>query len=1271
VEGIIMVTRFAGQLFLFMGLFFLLLCGRGLVDGQEKGLTPEERKRLESEARRLDKDAVAQYGKGNFKGALRAFERALAMYERLHPGRDHPDLATNLNNLGVVLYALGQPGNALSYYERALAMRERLYPKQDHPDLAQSLNNLGFMLRARGQPRKALSYYERALAMRERLYPKQDHPDLAMSLDALGSVLQALGEQGKALPYCERTLAMRERLYPKQDHPDLASSLYNLGLVLNALGQPGKALPYCERTLAMRERLYPKQDHPHLAQSLNNLGVVLRALEQPGKALLYYERALAMRERLYPKQDRADLAGSLYNLGYVLNALGQSGKALPYCERALAMRERLYPKQDHPDLALSLSHLGTVLDALGQPGKALPYYERALAMRERLYPKQDREDLARSLNNLGVVLSALGQRARALPHYERAVAMRERLYPKQDNPEQASSLENLGATLAMLGQPGKALPYFERALAMYERLYPKRDHLGLADSLNNMGGVLQKLGQHAKALPYHERALAMRERLHPKQDHPDLATSLNNLAAALSALGQSGKALPYCERVLAMRERLYPKQDRADVASSLHSLGVVLNALGQPGKALRYSERAVAMYERLYPKQDHPGLAGSLTNLGAVLKALGQSGKALPSFERALAIQERLYGNRDHPDLADSLYNLGNVVQDLGQPGKALPYLERALAMYRHLGEQNYIAHAQALAHVASLPLALRVYLSISRDRVMPNATYDHVWASKVAVTRVLQGRHAARAALTRSPALKAAWDELVLARGQLTFWVHNPGKDLSGRDREVRRLTERAEELERLLGKALPELPRRKVLDQLGPTDLAADLPEHTAFIDLIRYHHYEEGKLTSLRYVAFVVPSKGKIERVELKAAKPIDRAVDLWRQAVSGWSPRLKPQLLAELQARADKQAAELHRLVWAPLARHLPKGTRTVYLAPDGNLARFAFAALPGSKPGTVLLQELTLAYVPHGPFLLERLRYPPQLPKGPGEALLVGGVRYDRLGGKTGIPWQPLQATAREVGELKGLARGRQPLALAGLEASTDRLLKELPRVRYAHFATHGFFDEEALTKEKQRLREQFKIWRYDSLRATEVVGQGAQSPLVYAGLVLAGANDPQRAGPGGGVLSGEVISELPLEGLRLAVLSACETGLGELTGGEAVQSLQLAFHVAGCPDVVASLWQVNDKATAVLMAKFYHELWAKGRPPVEALRQAQLLVYLRPDLVEELSGDRGPPRVHEARLREVLERGAAAPAAKGAQTGKTRRAATKLWAAFILSGTGQ
>src|SRR5205807_3759016 len=101
-----------------------------------------------------------------------------------------------------------------------------------------------------------------------------------------------------------------------------------------------------------------------------------------------------------------------------------------------------------------------------------------------------------------------------------------------------------------------------------------------------------------------------------------------------------------------------------------------------------------------------------------------------------------------------------------------------------------------------------------------------------------------------------------------------------------------------------------------------------------------------------------------------------------------------------------------------------------------------------------------------------------------------------------------------------------------------------------------------------------------------------------------------------------------------------------------------AFHVAGCPNVIASLWKVNDAATAALMAKFYHELWVNQRPPLEALREAQLTIYRHPELIPDLAGERGTVRLREA----VAAR--ASPAAR-------KTADTRLWAAFVLSGLGK
>jgi CHAT domain-containing protein len=136
--------------------------------------------------------------------------------------------------------------------------------------------------------------------------------------------------------------------------------------------------------------------------------------------------------------------------------------------------------------------------------------------------------------------------------------------------------------------------------------------------------------------------------------------------------------------------------------------------------------------------------------------------------------------------------------------------------------------------------------------------------------------------------------------------------------------------------------------------------------------------------------------------------------------------------------------------------------------------------------------------------------------------------------------------------------------------------------------------------------------------------------------------------------------DLDLSGLELAVLSACESGLGDVAGGEGTFGLQRAFHLAGTRDVIASLWKIPDGATAALMALFYRNLWDRGQPPVEALRQAQLEIYRHPEKIAELAaGFRGKfvevPRTNT----EVVP-----PAPEG-------KAHPRLWAAFVLSGPGR
>jgi CHAT domain-containing protein len=313
-----------------------------------------------------------------------------------------------------------------------------------------------------------------------------------------------------------------------------------------------------------------------------------------------------------------------------------------------------------------------------------------------------------------------------------------------------------------------------------------------------------------------------------------------------------------------------------------------------------------------------------------------------------------------------------------------------------------------------------------------------------------------------------------------------------------------------------------------------------------------------------------------------------------------------------------------------------------------------------------MEEHALAVVPHGVFLLDRLTEKKRDKEKRPTLLAMGAVAYDRqprtatdvtlrapLADK--LMWEALKGTKKELQQIVTLASEQQHvIRCEGDNAGVATLLADLAKAETAHLATHGFFAD---AKFRTALQLDEKLF---DRTGRERRGAGSRSPLVLSGLVCSGANLPQT--PNRGVLTAEAIVGLDLRKMSLAVLSACESGLGETAGGEGVYGLVRAFHIAGTRNVAASLWKVDDEATAALMVLFYRHLWgSKPLPPAEALRQAQLALYRHPQHVKEWSAGRGP------NLKIVLPGSASKEPDK--PTG-AKRAPAKAWAAFVLSGPG-
>jgi CHAT domain-containing protein len=189
---------------------------------------------------------------------------------------------------------------------------------------------------------------------------------------------------------------------------------------------------------------------------------------------------------------------------------------------------------------------------------------------------------------------------------------------------------------------------------------------------------------------------------------------------------------------------------------------------------------------------------------------------------------------------------------------------------------------------------------------------------------------------------------------------------------------------------------------------------------------------------------------------------------------------------------------------------------------------------------------------------------------------------------------------------------------------------------------------------------------FDPTGRTERLVEG--NPMVLTGLVLAGANRTDREA----TLTAEEIAGLDLRGCELAVLSACETGLGQLSAWQGVQGLSRGFHDAGVGQVMTSLWSVSDAATSVLMEQFYTQLWQNKQSPLVALRQAQLFVLKHPEQVRQRSRELRDVLVKRGVREEVLSArglGKKAGMLPSDKTTEEQRSPPAWWAPWVLSGT--
>jgi CHAT domain-containing protein len=908
---------------------------------------------------------------------------------------------------------------------------------------------------------------------------------------------------------------------------------------------------------------------------------------------------------------------------------GKYAEALDAANRSLEIRGRVMGRYFR-SYSNALNSVAVFHQYLGDQARAEPLYEQLIELMEAIVGVHH-PDYAIGLGNLAEVYHVMGKYQRAEELHRRALRIFEQAVGTE-TPPYDNMLHNLAVLYLDRGDLARAEPLCKQAMRLRERRGKR--HPSYAISMETLGMIYHDMGDIATAAKLYEGSLEILAETVGKQ-HPDYAITLYNLARSREEMGQDAPAEALLKEALEIIERAYTTRSRR-YADGLQGLASHYHSLHRYADAEPLYRRAQTIVEEVLGP-DTQEYADCLETQSWLALGKGELDRAESLAQQALEIRARLLG-KHHRHYVNSLSNLASVYYHKRDFARSEPFAAEALmTSLAHLDEAVLIqSQRQQHLHQFNLLKQLHFYLSLA---VSSNQFAESAWEHHLNWKGAVFVRQHEYQQVARDAALDRLWHLLQETTGRISAHAlrepATPQANSTAEQREVyqrkhkewfaelQTLAAQKESLEKDLYRQSDAFRRARQF--VTAEQILATLPAATVLVDFAEYWAFEDPiqqRKSEPRYVAFIARPGSRVTLIDLGPVKEIAESIKTWRQPFySGHD--------ASTGDQAAMDAANfLRQKLWEPLEPHLDSAD-TVLLSTAGALGELPFAALPGKRRGTFLLEDHRLANV-----LVPRL-LPTMLGKSrPSDTaqslLLVGDIDYDTsLAAEhtsVELEHEPLTlAVARDaVGKWSALPHALREIALIenafrshfdssdvtrldARQATEESLRRLAPRHRNLHIVTHGFFADQRYKSVDAVAREEKR--RADWMPFDRLAGDPrirAWQPGLLSGLVLSGANRASSTDDQDGILTAEEVEYLSLTDVDLVVLSACETDLSVVKEGERIAGLQRAFQVAGAASTVASLWKVDDKATSELMVRFYHNLWGQDMSKLDALREAQL-----------------------------------------------------------------
>lgn len=880
------------------------------------------------------------------------------------------------------------------------------------------------------------------------------------------------------------------------------------------------------------------------------------------------------------------------------------------------------------------------------------YYEKGNYIKTKFFAEKQLEKIKHqgkdstyimALNYLANSNYSLGQFSTALPLYKELAALNKELRGEKSI-EYANALSDLGTVHKTLGDLKSAEQLFLESQSILKN-EPGEDNIDYAIGLNQLGSLYQALGNYNKAEACFTKQTRILEKVSGTQNR-NYALSLSNSAVLYELMGNYKAAETLALKALDIRKSILG-EDHPDFSLSLNNLAVLYEKKGLYAKADSLYRIALEISKKA-KGENHPAVATILKNLSDINIKRRDFITAETLLKQALKIHNKLGNN--HPDYTIILGALGNLYFYTGEYKNAELYFTQSLKLRGQLFDKwntRYLIGLNDLANfydaIDADSIASQLYieaasiekkvllekldfmsetelLSYLKSRQMDFTAFPYSFLWKYHSPALLQTAYNGRLFTTgisiqntsnlirqmeqsKDTTLTALW---IKYKNNKTFLNKMMTTPIAKRIADVDSLNDITNDLEKQLLRQSANYRDIKEKLNVAWKDVSSNLKQGEAALEFVRFSRMKKIKTNNtpdtISYAALLLRPKDSVPVfVKLFDEKQLKTALKSFAYK-------------ATAQYRGNNNAPvygninnSIYNLVWKPLEPYL-NNTQTVYFSPEGLLHELAFAAIPYKK-NMLLCDRYNLVQLTS----TRQIAFPNNLLPAQVSIAMFGGINYTHQQTDTSQQASPdpyayayhesrsadldsfsfLPNTIKEINAIKANSQASQKnfISFTG-EKATEAAFRSLggnnsPAV--IHFATHGFTLPD-VSKQAGNTGAPFKT---------------SDNPLLRCGLVMAGGNKGWQGKAGSdeddGILTGLEISSVQLPNTQLAVLSACETGLGKIEGSEGVFGLQRAFKLAGVNYVMASLWQVPDKETAEFMQNFYAQ-WLGGK----TIRQAFL-----------------------------------------------------------------